>query len=365
LGKIYKFFFIISCIRYKIYPNRKKIIIQKGGFFDMSLKCDGVFQGGGVKGIGLVGAVAGLEKAGYEFVNVAGSSAGAIVSSLLAVGYTSDELKEELNQLDYIKLKQEGFLEKFGTPGGILSIIINYGVYSADYFENWLESLLAKKNKTRFGDIRTGSDVEKYKYKFNAIASDLTNKKMLVLPGDIKQFGFDPDDYKIAKAVRMSMSIPIFFEPYKLRDIDGREHIIVDGGLLSNYPIWLLDDNKKPQWPTFGFKFDADTGSDPAQAISTLQPDKINNIIGYITSLLRTMLDAHDKFHVSKSSGDYERTMFISNRVNNGEKRKHIGTTDFDITREESDALYANGLAAAKKFLADWNFEDWVEKYRI
>ena len=94
----------------------------------MSLKCDAVFQGGGVKGIGLVGAVAAVEKAGYEFVNVAGSSAGAIISALLAVGYNSEELRVELKKLDYTKLKQKNFLDKLGTLGKTLSIIINYGV---------------------------------------------------------------------------------------------------------------------------------------------------------------------------------------------------------------------------------------------
>jgi len=52
----------------------------------MALKTDAVFEGGGVKGIGLVGAVNEIEKAGYEFENLAGASAGAIVASLLAAG---------------------------------------------------------------------------------------------------------------------------------------------------------------------------------------------------------------------------------------------------------------------------------------
>ena len=53
------------------------------------LKADAVFEGGGVKGIGLVGAVAVAEEKGYHWVNVAGTSAGAIVATLLAAGYTA------------------------------------------------------------------------------------------------------------------------------------------------------------------------------------------------------------------------------------------------------------------------------------
>src|SRR5262249_57234663 len=65
---------------------------------------DGVFEGGGVKGIGLVGALAAIEKAGYEAVNVAGTSAGAIVASLYAAGYTAAELKPIIMGLDFNQL---------------------------------------------------------------------------------------------------------------------------------------------------------------------------------------------------------------------------------------------------------------------
>ena len=61
-------------------------------------KIDAVFEGGGVKGIGLVGAVSEIEMAGYAFENLAGTSAGAIVSSLLAVGYKSAEIKSDLDR---------------------------------------------------------------------------------------------------------------------------------------------------------------------------------------------------------------------------------------------------------------------------
>lgn len=120
--------------------------------------------------------------------------------------------------------------------------------------------MLLKRGKTTFGEILTqeyqnGKAGEKYKYRLQVIAADITDRRLLVLPGDLKSFGYDPDQFSISRAVRMSMSIPFFFEPVKLRDTNGRDHYIVDGGVLSNYPIWLLDDGKKnPPWPTFGFK---------------------------------------------------------------------------------------------------------------
>jgi len=67
----------------------------------MALKTDAVFEGGGVKGIGLVGAVSEIEKADYVFENLAGTSAGSIVASLLAVGYKAAEIKVEMDRLNY------------------------------------------------------------------------------------------------------------------------------------------------------------------------------------------------------------------------------------------------------------------------
>lgn len=118
-----------------------------------------------------------------------------------------------------------------------------------------MEGLLKKKGITTFGQLITEYPEEKYKYKLQIVATDITNKRLLILPRDIKNFGLDPDQFSIAKAVRMSMSIPLFFKPVKIEDNNGKEHIIVDGGVLSNYPIWILDDNTSdPPWPTFGFK---------------------------------------------------------------------------------------------------------------
>ena len=260
------------------------------------LRCDAVFEGGGVKGIGLVGAAAAIEKAGYVFENIAGTSAGAIVGALLAAGYTGAELQEIMSALDYNKFKQEDLMDRFSFLGKALSIGINYGVYKADYLEEWLYGLLLKKGKTLFKHIRSGDERELYRYRFQAIASDLTDRKLLVLPGALRELGFDPDEFSIARAVRMSMSIPVFYEPLCLKDAAGREHVIVDGGLLSNYPVWLLDDGTNaPPWPTFGFKFSSDARGGPNETDNA----PVNNIIDYAKALATTMLDAHDKYHVS------------------------------------------------------------------
>jgi NTE family protein len=327
----------------------------------MPKKADAVFEGGGVKGIGLVGAVSEIQEAGYEFENLAGTSAGAIVASLLAVGYSAAELKKELEQLNYNDFKDEGLLDKLGFIGKSLSIGFEYGIYEGEFFENWLEGLLVAKGKTTFGDITTDYQEEKYKYKFQAIAADITDRRLLILPGDLRLFGLEPDTFSISRAVRMSMSIPFFFEPVELRDKSGRKHLIVDGGLLSNYPIWLLDDGTSdPQWPTFGFKLmEPDT-----RELKEAKRNPINNPISFLKAIVGTMLDAHDSYHISKSKGDYDRTIGIPTVIKLNGIGKEIGTTDFNITQEESQALFENGVNVAKNFLKTWDFEEWTKKYR-
>lgn len=326
------------------------------------MKVDAVFEGGGVKGIGLVGAVTRVEEAGYQFENLAGTSAGAIVAALLAVGYTGREIGEILKQLDYNRFKDEGKLDRLGLPGKLLSVLFEYGIYEGDFFERWLEGLLAEKGKRVFGDIRTEYPEWNYRYKFQAVASDLTDHKLLVLPFDLEEnFGINPDSFSISRAVRMSMSIPLFFEPVKLKDRDGNTHLIVDGGILSNYPIWLLDDGSdEPPWPTFGFKL---TEPDKRKLKPGQRQPRLN-LIEYLKALVQTMMDAHDSYHISKDHGDYERTIAIPVTVDIDGRQKEIKTTDFSISAEESGALFQNGVDAAEEFLKTWNFPAWTKKYR-
>lgn len=327
----------------------------------MEKKTDAVFEGGGVKGLGLVGAVSVIEEAGYEFANLAGTSAGSIVAALLAVGYTAQELKAVLEGLDYNRFKDEGLLDKLGFVGKSLSLGFEFGIYEGEFFEAWFEDLLKAKKRTRFGDVLTDSEEEKYKYKVQVIAADLTDRRLLVLPKDLKSFGFDPDEFSISRAVRMSMSIPVFFEPVILNDNSGRSHYIVDGGVLSNYPIWLLDDGTPdPEWPTFGFKLtEPDKG-----ALKAGSRNPIKNALSFLKALAGTMLDAHDNYHISKSRGDYARTISIPTVVTVDGVEQEIKTTDFDISRTESVALYENGARAAEKFLATWDFDQWKQEYR-
>ena len=314
--------------------------------------CNGVFEGGGVRGIGHVGAVCRMEQAGWQFADVAGSSAGAVVAALLAAGYTGKELKKELETLDYTRFKGKDLPDYFGVLGRSFSLLANLGVYNTDDLGDWMGELLNRKGMRRFGDVAESGR------KLKITASDLTEKRLLVFPDDLEKFAAEPEEFCIAPAVRMSVSIPVFFEPVRWKDRTGREHLVVDGGLLSNYPVWLLDDGKRmPSRPTFGFKF-----LDERERCSSRACQAQSNLIDYLKAIVSTCLDAIDNNHLS--AGDFERTIGIPAAVGEGEARRKISAVDFDLDPEDSRALFENGWNAAGRFLKTWDFERWRRKYR-
>ncbi len=306
-------------------------------------RCNGVFAGGGVRGIAHLGAVCELERRGYRWERLAGSSAGAIVAALVAAGYTGREAKEAMLATDYPAFKEKDLLDNLGIPGKALSLFWKFGIYSTDHFERWMQELLAAKKTVKFGDIRRGES-----YRLQVTASDLTDRRLLVFPDDLSGFGIDSDTFPIAKAVRMSMSIPIFFEPYRLRDSGGKEHLIVDGGLLSNYPMWIMDNAKGI--PTLGFQFTEN------QAQKTVCGNcGGTDFIDYIKAMVSTVLDARDHAPTSSPGKSLQKTVWISPEISVNGGMRRISSTDFAITRQEQLLLYENGRRAAAKFCRSYS----------
>jgi NTE family protein len=316
-------------------------------------RCDAVFEGGGVKGIGLVGAIAMTEELGYEYVNLAGTSAGAIVAALIAAGYNATELRTIMQGLDYSQFKDKGLLDKVPIFGKILSLGLEKGIYEGEYLEQWIRQQLAAKGKHTFKDLvmEEYRDSPRYRYRLQVIAADISRGKMLVLPRDIVDYDINPDDLDIARAVRMSMSIPFFYEPVVLKHRGtGEDCYIVDGGVLSNFPIHLFDDGTPdPAWPTFGYmlaeKSDA-SGQDVYHAVS--------GPFSLLASLFLTMMEAHDRMYIS--NGAFARTIMIPTQG--------VKTTEFDLSAQRADSLYDSGVQAAHEFFRTWDFEQYKVAFR-
>ncbi|HEV2059242.1 MAG TPA: patatin-like phospholipase family protein [Solirubrobacteraceae bacterium] len=175
---------------------------------------DLVFEGGGVKGVGLAGAYAALEEEGWEPQCVAGASAGAITAALVAAGYTGAELRDEVLELQFAEFKDKGWDDRIPVIGKEISVLLDFGVYEGHRFLEWMTEKLDRKGVRTFGDLEpTGSDDPKRAFRLQVIVSDVTRHEMLVLPRDAEKIGSTPSTLSTAYAVRMSMSIPIFFEP--------------------------------------------------------------------------------------------------------------------------------------------------------
>ena len=316
---------------------------------------DVVLEGGGVKGIALVGALREL-CAEHVVQRVAGTSAGAIVAALLAAGYSVTELEREMRSLDFAAFR-DGPARHFGKVGAALAVLLHNGVYKGDALHTWIEERLAEKGVTTFAQLRrqeTGDDTGTPPYKLAVVVSDISRGRELRLPEDYQTLcGIDPDSARVADAVRASASIPFYFRPVKFRagpEQGSQRLVFVDGGLLSNFPIDLFDrsDGRPPRWPTIGIKLSM-------RRTLRQQWRPARNPVELARRLVATMSSAHDQLHVDQNCVQ-ERTIFVDTTG--------VRSTDFGIAPEQTETLYTSGRTAAQQFLATWDFEQWLKRCR-
>ncbi|HEX4929158.1 MAG TPA: patatin-like phospholipase family protein [Gaiellaceae bacterium] len=323
---------------------------------------DLVFEGGGVKGIGLAGAIATLEERGYKHQNVAGTSAGSISAALLAAGYSAAELRDIIMTMDYRQFQDKGWEDKVPLIERSLSLLLDLGIYEGEFFLGWIRERLEHKGVRTFADLvhPDYADDPRFRHRLQVVVSDVTTHELLVLPRDAAKLGIEPDDLDVALAVRMSMSIPVFFEPVRFENPKtGQTHVIVDGGMLSNYPVWLFDcdDGTPPDWPTFGLLL---VEPKPRVPIGARLPKPkmagsgAGAVLDYVKALAQTMMEAHDRMYVEQAS--YARTIPIPTLG--------VGTTEFDLSKERALALFDSGRWAAEKFLKSWDFDAYIAEFR-
>lgn len=244
----------------------------------------------------------------------------------------------------------------------MIDLLRHHGLYKGDYFEHLMRDVLRAKKKRVFGDLlldkqRFPKDADDPRYRFTArvVASDITRGRLLVLPDDIAEYGLVPEELDIARAVRMSMSIPLFFMPVKVpirhTGATRREaSYIVDGGLLSNFPVELFDAADAPEWPTFGFKL----AQDEDTPLSSVVRHPIHGLVSLLQAMLFTALEAHDARYLKAAK--FVRTIAIDTRG--------VAGNDFNLSQDKKTALYESGRAAAKAFLDQWDFEQYTAQYR-
>jgi NTE family protein len=368
-------------------------------------EADGVFRGGGVKGLGLAGALLGFAhhptKPVHKWINVAGASAGAIIAAYLACGHDAEDMVDLLKETPFGEFADFPLGDK--VIGGGPNLLFNHGLAHGEKFRDWFSDTLghATFEKTKTPD---GKD-----YRLKLVACDVTNRRLLILPDDLPRYRrpgemetIDPDGFEIADGARMSMSIPYFFEPIQLvldqvevsdpgntgyatgEPIDrldlehanadmaeqGRkaatfgeikEHdlgtsLIVDGGTLSNFPVWIFDVDPSraggtgPHRPTFGFTLKGGKGVGSG----------VNHIAEHLPFVFKFGFDI---FHTAQEAWD---TRFVSHStrvrtlaVNAGD----VGTTEFNLDKKRQQMLVDNGVAAATDFLDHFDLSKYENTY--
>ena len=350
-----------------------------GGHGTPELVADLALEGGGVKGIGLVGAISVLAEAGYRFARVAGSSAGAIAAALVAALAKSGapdamaELQGYLNNLTFTEFMQpkgkvhEFMDHHFGNAGEDIAdaavLTHHMGVYDGNFLATWLTPILDKLGVHTFADLKISLDddpgmslPESHRYRLVVHTSDITRGQLVHLPWDFDLYGVSRDEQEVVPAIRASMSIPFFFEPVTFSthaadvDVPGpggdivRVHYDagtvtwVDGGMLRNFPINAFDrqDGAPPRWPTIGIKL---------SSLQTAYPATKAAASTYVEArgCLHTMMNEWDAYSVDAATAG--RTIFVDNGG--------ISTTDFDLSVDQRHELFLNGVRAATQFVIE------------
>ncbi len=196
------------------------------------------------------------------------------------------------------------------------------------------------------GEDPGASIPEGERYRVVVFASDITRRTLVRMPWDYPIYGLPPDEQSIVAAIRASMSIPFFFEPVRMKtrpsispehgDWPGGAVTLVDGGMLSNFPIQCFDrvDQQPSRWPTFGIKLSARS--------IVMGPDRPSgNTVGEAIDCLRTMISEWDRYHLDAVTA--RSTVFVDSGT--------ITATDFALTAQDQQQLFDSGCAAATQFL--------------
>jgi len=328
-------------------------------------RADLVLSGGGVKGIGLVGAVGALVDAGYEVQRVSGTSAGSLVGAVVAAAsqrdpLSSEQLRDLALSVPYRKFGDSGPIERIPLVGTAWGLLRETGIYRGDFAHDWLRSELNNVGVSTFGDLAVDDDhlLPERRYRLVVTVTDLTTGQLVRLPWDYRRlYGRDPDEQSVADAVRASMAIPFLYRPVTLKNAAGQPCTLVDGGVLSNFPIDSFDrpDGREPRWPTFGVTV---VPYLPAPKIEQLIPGLGRLAWGgpsFLESLITTMLVGHDQAHLSQPWVKVRAIQVDSTDV---------GVLDFDITRQDTKALYDKGYSATTEFLSTWNWPSYLDRFR-
>ena len=302
--------------------------MEKKHFTKYFTSCKGVFQGGGCKAIAYIGAYKKAYERGVFFSELAGTSAGSIIAALIAGGAKPEYLEKVVKELDFKSFisgyKDASYLEKifckkvlpkscrqYAKYLSLSGLFQNYGFFKTDAIETFidahLQELTGLKRSVTFEDLTPNlhivcADLEKHAVK-------VWNKEKT------------PSE-SVAKAVRCSCCIPMFFRPVDCK--------YVDGGVLSNLPSFIFAE--EPHYNRIlNFKLESGDGS-----------RKISTFKDFAFSLVDTVVEGSSAIQQNLNTDSYEVSIKIDG----------VGLVDFErINEDVIGNLISQGEQAMDEFL--------------
>ena len=255
------------------------------------LKYTCLFGGGAIRGLAYVGTIRALEELNIEYDIIGGSSVGSIFATLVACGYKSYELENLFMKVNFELFKDI----HLGLGKGL-------GLSKGGIFIDWLNELISKKHE----------DIKKRNVTFKDLEQDL-----VVITTNLKAFNtqefsrFETPDFEIAKAIRVSSSMPGLMPPFKFNDAD-----LVDGDLQKASPMWKLTETlKNSSSRILEFRLEGDCSFET------------KNPISFINTIYSCVTDVATDF-VTEIYGQNDRYDCV--RINTGD----IFFADFNLSRK-------------------------------
>ncbi|MDR1680507.1 MAG: patatin-like phospholipase family protein [Prevotellaceae bacterium] len=201
-----------------------------------------VLSGGGAKGLAHIGVLKALEEHDIPVDYVAGSSMGAIIGALYAIGYTPDEMVELLSSRDFFRWYRGVMEDKYTTyvyrPDPLPDMVFVAFDFKRGKLVTQLPSSYIQTYQMDLAFLQLFSaanavahaDFDSLMVPFRCVASDITNKKSHRFSGG-----------NLSSAVRASMTYPFYFKPIRVDSL-----LLFDGGFYNNFPWNVMDRDFSP-----------------------------------------------------------------------------------------------------------------------
>ena len=364
---------------------------------------DLVMEGGGVLGIALAGYVYVLEQLGVRFLQLGGTSAGAINALLMAAAgpvqaAKTDWLPERLsaqNLQDFVDGDDDArdfvrvlvangrLLQYFWKGAQVLdNLKEDFGLNPGEVFHSWLRRLLDEQGIRTVRDLHqlrtlTAADGLRRRdgsvyapdrpIRLAVVTADITTESKVIFPEMAGLYYQAPDEVHPADFVRASMAIPGFFTPFRVHDLPQAgaassseweattgyrgpvptEVLFIDGGILSNFPIDLFHQHfKVPACPTFGIKL----------GLSRTRANRTGKFTQLLGNIFDTTRHGHDYDFIARNP-DFRHLVSYADTA-------RFNWLDFSLDDATKQALFAEGARAAAGFVERFDWAGYQEVRR-